>query len=49
MVERYLAGLPERDPRDALTVGASERAGSKDLGADPPQKAGFGSGQGIAD
>ena len=49
VVERYLAGLPDRDPRDALTVGASERAGSKDLGADPPQKAGFGSGQGIAD
>jgi glutamate synthase (NADPH/NADH) small chain len=49
MVDRYLRELPERDPREALSVGASERAGSKELGADPPQKAGFGSGQGATD
>ena len=47
VVDRYLNGLPEKDPREALTVGASERAGSTELGADPPQQASFGSGQGI--
>ena len=47
MVDRYLRDLPERDPREALSVGTSQRAGSEALGADPPQKAGFGSGQGI--
>jgi glutamate synthase (NADPH/NADH) small chain len=49
MVDRYLTGLPPRDPRDALSAGASERAGSPDMGADPPQKASFGSGHGITD
>jgi glutamate synthase (NADPH/NADH) small chain len=47
MVDRYLNDLPERDPRESLSAGASERAGSKDLGADPPRTAGFGTGQGI--
>ena len=49
MVDRYLSGLPERDPREALTVGASERFGRADLGADPPRRAGFGAGHGITD
>ena len=49
MADRYLSDLPEKDPREALTVGASERAGRSDLGADPPRKAGFGTGQGITD
>ena len=44
MVDRYLNDLPERDPREALTAGASERAGSSELGADPPRKASFGIG-----
>jgi glutamate synthase (NADPH) small chain len=39
VVERYLAGLPERDPRGALSAGSSERAGSSALGADPPRTA----------
>ena len=39
VVDRYLAGLPERDPRVAQSAGASERAGSKELGADPPRRA----------
>jgi glutamate synthase (NADPH) small chain len=47
MVDRYLAGLPARDPAAALSAGTSQRAGSTDLGADPPQRAGFGSGHGI--
>ena len=47
MVDRYLRDLPERDPREALSVGTSQRAGSEALGADPPRQAGFGSGQGI--
>jgi glutamate synthase (NADPH/NADH) small chain len=60
VVDRYLStvspgGPPpasprlERDPREALTVGASERAGSTDLCADPPRQASFGSGQGVTD
>ena len=49
VVDRYLNELPEKDPREALTVGASERAGSTELGADPPRQASFGSGQGIDD
>ncbi|MEA2313068.1 MAG: glutamate synthase small chain, partial [Solirubrobacteraceae bacterium] len=49
VAERYLAGLPDRDPASELAAGASERFGSRDLGADPPRKAGFGSGHGIAD
>jgi glutamate synthase (NADPH/NADH) small chain len=49
MVDRYLNNLPERDPREALSAGASERAGSPQLGADPPQKARFGAGHGVTD
>jgi glutamate synthase (NADPH/NADH) small chain len=47
VADRYLRDLPAADPRDVLTVGAAERAGSPDLGADPPRRAGFGAGQGI--
>jgi glutamate synthase (NADPH) small chain len=39
MVDRYLRGLPERDPRLDLSAGTSQRAGSPMLGADPPQRA----------
>jgi glutamate synthase (NADPH) small chain len=49
VVDRYLAGLPERDPREALSAGASDRFGRSDLGADPPQRAGFGAGHGVTD
>jgi glutamate synthase (NADPH/NADH) small chain len=49
VVERHLAGLPARDPRDEESAGTSERYGSDALGADPPRKAGFGSGLGITD
>jgi glutamate synthase (NADPH) small chain len=37
MVDRYLRGLPARDPAMDLSAGTSQRAGSPDLGADPPQ------------
>ena len=47
MVDRHLAGLPPRDPRGDMSAGTSARAGSSALGADPPQKAGFGSGHGV--
>jgi glutamate synthase (NADPH/NADH) small chain len=40
VVERHLEQLPARDPRDEESAGASERFGSHDLGADPPQEAG---------
>jgi glutamate synthase (NADPH) small chain len=49
MVDRYLAGLPPRDPALALSAGTSQRAGSSELGADPPQTAEYGSGHGITD
>jgi glutamate synthase (NADPH/NADH) small chain len=39
MVDRYLAGLPPRNPASALSAGTSQRAGSAELGADPPQRA----------
>jgi glutamate synthase (NADPH/NADH) small chain len=39
MVDRYLKHLPARDPRESLSAGTSQRAGSPDLGADPPQEA----------
>jgi glutamate synthase (NADPH) small chain len=39
VADRYLAGLPERDPRTELTAGTSQRAGSPDMGADPPEQA----------
>src|ERR671933_1017799 len=48
VVDRYLAGLPPRDPRTEMSAGTSLRAGSTDLGADPPQRATYGSGHGIA-
>jgi glutamate synthase (NADPH/NADH) small chain len=47
VVERYLAGLPARDPRLEMSAGTSLRAGSTALGADPPNKASYGSGHGI--
>ncbi len=37
MADRYLRGLPPLDPALALSAGTSQRAGSPDLGADPPQ------------
>ncbi|HYM58628.1 MAG TPA: glutamate synthase subunit beta [Solirubrobacteraceae bacterium] len=49
VADRYLRDLPPTDPREALTVGAAERAGRQDLGADPPRRAGFGAGHGITD
>ena len=49
VADRYLTGLPPRDPRADMSAGTSLRAGSKDLGADPPDKASFGSGHGITD
>ena len=48
MVDRYLHGLPPRDPRDAFSVGASVVAEAAD-GAAPPSRAGWGSGHGITD
>jgi glutamate synthase (NADPH/NADH) small chain len=47
VVERYLAGLPAVDPSSALSAGSSERAGSVDLGADPPRTASYGDGRGL--
>jgi glutamate synthase (NADPH/NADH) small chain len=47
VVDRYLAGLPERDPRADMSAGTSLRAGSEALGADPPRRASYGSGHGI--
>jgi glutamate synthase (NADPH/NADH) small chain len=49
VVDRYLEGLPARDPRLDMSAGTSLRAGSSALGADPPDKAQFGSGHGITD
>ncbi|HEX6660057.1 MAG TPA: hypothetical protein VF065_18325, partial [Ilumatobacter sp.] len=37
MVDRYLRDLPPQDPAMALSAGTSQRMGSSDLGADPPQ------------
>ena len=39
MVDRHLRELAARDPRADLSAGTSQRAGSPDLGADPPQRA----------
>jgi len=39
VVDRYLAGLPLRDPDAELSAGTSQRTGSPLLGADPPQRA----------
>jgi glutamate synthase (NADPH/NADH) small chain len=49
VVERHLAHQPPRDPREEESAGSSERFGSHDLGADPPETAEFGSGHGITD
>jgi glutamate synthase (NADPH/NADH) small chain len=46
MVDRYLQGLPEDDPRLTLSVGTSQRFGSDDMGADPPNRASYGDGRG---
>src|SRR5215218_7266784 len=46
VVDRYLRTLPERDPREDLAAGSSLRAGSTELGADPPQVATYGDGRG---
>jgi glutamate synthase (NADPH) small chain len=39
VVDRYLKGLPLRDPAAELSAGTSQRMGSPLLGADPPQRA----------
>ena len=49
VADRYLKELPARDPDAELSAGTSQRAGSAALGADPPQRAGFGSGHGVTD
>jgi len=48
MVERHLEGLAPRDPDADLSAGTSIAAGSSD-GAKPPERAGWGSGSGVAD
>jgi glutamate synthase (NADPH/NADH) small chain len=40
VVDRHLASLPPRDPREDESAGTSERFGSAELGADPPREAG---------
>ncbi len=47
MVDRYLCDLPPRDPSEYMSAGTSMRAGSSELGADPPNKASYGSGHGV--
>jgi glutamate synthase (NADPH) small chain len=49
MVDRYLEGLPPRDPREDLSAGSSERFGSRDMGADPPDRASYAGGEGMSD
>ncbi|HET6551577.1 MAG TPA: FAD-dependent oxidoreductase, partial [Solirubrobacter sp.] len=39
VADRYLRSLPAVDPRSEESAGTSERFGSPDLGADPPQRA----------
>jgi hypothetical protein len=39
VADRYLRNLPPRDPRDEESAGTSERFGSPELGADPPNEA----------
>jgi glutamate synthase (NADPH) small chain len=39
VVDRYLRERPLGDPNAELSAGTSQRAGSPDLGADPPQRA----------
>ncbi len=48
VVDGYLEHRDPRDPADELSVGSSLRTGSPDMGADPPQKAAYGRGGGIA-
>src|SRR4051812_8810620 len=47
VVDRYLRELPAVDPRSEESAGTSERYGSAELGAHPPQRATYGSGHGI--
>src|SRR5213075_2841948 len=47
VVDRYLRSLPAVDPRDEESAGTSERFGSSELGADPPQRATYGTGHGV--
>jgi glutamate synthase (NADPH) small chain len=47
VADRYLRELPPIDPRDEESAGTSDRFGSPDLGADPPQRATYGTGHGI--
>jgi len=49
MVDRYLRELPPKDPSEYMSAGTSLRAGSSLLGADPPDRADYGSGHGITD
>src|SRR5205085_3428553 len=37
VADRYLRSLADRDPHDEESAGSSDRFGSPDLGADPPQ------------
>jgi glutamate synthase (NADPH/NADH) small chain len=49
VVDRFLAGREPKDPDLELAVGTSQRTGSTELGADPPQIATYGTGQGLSD
>ena len=49
VVDRFLEGREPKDPDLELAVGASQRAGSSELGADPPQIATYGEGAGLSD
>jgi glutamate synthase (NADPH/NADH) small chain len=49
MVDRYLRELPAVDPSEFMSAGTSMRAGSSELGADPPNRATYGSGHGVTD
>ncbi len=48
VVDRYLSQRAPRDPREELAVGSSLRAGSSDVGADPPLKATYAGGNGLS-
>jgi hypothetical protein len=45
VVDRHLRSLPPRDPDATLSAGTSVAAHTRD-GAEPPQRASWGSGQG---
>ena len=49
VADRYLEGLPPRDPRAGHVRGHLAARRLTALGADPPDKAQFGSGHGITD